>query len=313
MTQSNRDQTYVFYGALRSGTTMLRLMANMHPDIHCPGERDFLVDHLHPSPEGGLTLNAEALAEDRIFRDSGLSVPKATEGHAAFWEMIEEDRARSGKRVYLIVLHRGLARTRDVFPEARYIHLLRDPRDVARSSIGMGWAGNTWFGVDHWMSTEHEWNAFAPPAVDTFVLRYEALVEAPETNLKALCAFMGLDYTDAMMRYSETSTYEPVDPKLAHQWRRKQTVQEVSELEHKLGTLLAETGYAASQAGPKAPIAMRRLALRLQNRASIWKTRIGRFGLIDPILLGVARRTGLKQLGRAAKLRMDERILQQNK
>ena len=36
----------ILYGALRSGTTMLRLMLDAHPALSCPGESDFLFDHL---------------------------------------------------------------------------------------------------------------------------------------------------------------------------------------------------------------------------------------------------------------------------
>ena len=43
----------------------------------------------------------------------------------------------------------------------RYIHLLRDPRDVALSTILMGLAGNTYLGVDLWVETEKSWDQLA--------------------------------------------------------------------------------------------------------------------------------------------------------
>lgn len=301
----NKDDVYVFYGALRSGTTMLRLMFDGHPEINCPGERDFTVDHLQGA---GLTLDKKALAQDWIFRASGLSVPEASKGTEAFWEMVAEDKARSPKRIYMLVLHRGLETVQKVFPEARYIHLLRDPRDVARSSIGMGWAGNTWYGVDHWVRTEEDWLASTPPRERVFDLRYESLVADAEGNLQELCSFLGLDYTSEMLTFPQRSTYDAVDPKLAEQWRGKQTPAEVSELEYKLGDLLGLTGYAASEAGPNAPSLLRRMGLRLQDRRAVWAMRIERFGLVDSIVEMVSRRLGLESLGRSAKARMDERM-----
>ena len=35
------------YGALRSGTTLFRLILKHHPALHNPGETDFLLDHIH--------------------------------------------------------------------------------------------------------------------------------------------------------------------------------------------------------------------------------------------------------------------------
>ncbi|WP_425596530.1 sulfotransferase, partial [Roseobacter litoralis] len=43
----NKIQPVVLYGALRSGTTLVRLILDAHPDICCPGERDFMVDSLY--------------------------------------------------------------------------------------------------------------------------------------------------------------------------------------------------------------------------------------------------------------------------
>lgn len=297
-------EVVVFYGALRSGSTLLRLMLDAHPDISCPGERDFMLDALSPGSEG-LVLDADALEASRIFRASGLPMPEARDGAAAFQELLAADMVQAGKRVHVIVLHRGLKRLMQVMPEARFIHLLRDPRDVAHSSIGMGWAGNSWYGIEHWLKTEGDWTAQNIPEDRVCTLRYEDLLEQPEAELRRVCDFMGCAYQPVMLDYAGETTYEPVDPKLAYQWRHRQSPENVSDTEWKAAPLMERYGYDPSPAGPRKPGGVRRLVLALQNKHAVWKTRIRRYGLRDPLIVAWGYKGGPKGLARAAQRRMD--------
>lgn len=297
-------EVIVFYGALRSGSTLLRLMLDAHPEISCPGERDFMLDALRPGPEG-LAFDAEELEASRIFRAAGLPVPQVHSGAAAFEALLAADRAKAGKRVHVIVLHRGLARLRQVMPQARFIHLLRDPRDVARSSIGMGWAGNTWYGINHWLQTEGDWAAQHIPEAQVCTLRYEDLLAQPEAALRRLTDFIGVGYDPVMLDYAGDTTYEPVDPKLAYQWQRKQTPAEVSDTEWKAAALMASLGYDLSPAGPRAPGLFRRLWLSVHNKQAVWRKRIRRYGLRDPLIVALGYKGGPKAPARAARRRMD--------
>ena len=56
----------IAYGALRSGTTLLRLMLDMHPGLSCPGETDFLLDFTSIAPDGTVTIDADRLGRNRI-------------------------------------------------------------------------------------------------------------------------------------------------------------------------------------------------------------------------------------------------------
>ena len=55
------------YGALRSGTTLFRLMLQAAPSISNPGEADFLFDYIAPNPGGGWQYDRASLSEDRMF------------------------------------------------------------------------------------------------------------------------------------------------------------------------------------------------------------------------------------------------------
>ena len=131
-------------------------------------------------------------------------------------------RARS-EGVLTLNIHRHASRMAELLPEARVIHLLRDPRDVARSAIGMGWAGTLYHGVDLWRDTEMAWDKVVPQLADSqaLELRYEALCRNPEAELGRVCEFLGLSYDPAMLAIEDRSTYAPIDAGLAEQWRHK--------------------------------------------------------------------------------------------
>ena len=63
----------IIYGALRSGTTLLRLMLDGHPGISCPGEADFLVDYISEEHKE-FKIDFKELEENRIFKASGIKL-----------------------------------------------------------------------------------------------------------------------------------------------------------------------------------------------------------------------------------------------
>lgn len=304
------DEVFVFYSALRSGSTLLQLMLDGHPQISCPSERDFLLDHLTRQPGGRLVLDRDALSRDRIFRASRLRLPETDDGVAAFWDLVAQDQARTPGQKLVIELHRNLDLLREIFPTARFVRLARDPRDVARSSMKLGWAGTTWHGIDHWIDTERGWEAHAPKADDICALRYETLVSDPKTHLSRICDFVGVAYDAAMLGYTDYTNYDPVDPTLAFQWKRVQSPGEIRDVEYKVGDLLTARGYMPSQRHPVAPSRWRKLMLTVQNKRFVWSRRIRRFGLRDTVLVFLANRTGINNVGRAAQLRIDQKVQQ---
>lgn len=301
----------ILYGALRSGTTMLRLMVDNHPQIVCPGEADFLADALIPG-EGasGWSYDRDHLLGSRIFRASRAEPPEAEDAAEAFRELT--DQLRGGESGCLVLdMHRGLDRILDLAPDVHVLHLLRDPRDVARSAIGMGWAGNVYHGTRIWLETERIWERCLPrlkPA-QVYELHYEDLVRSPETALTEVCGFLGVPYDPAMLSYDETSTYGAPDPSLVEQWRRKQSPRDLGLVEGRLGPLLEARGYAPSGHPQISPNQAERMALLLEHKASIWKTRIKRYGVVDPLLISLGQRLPLDGPVRRARRRIDEKSI----
>ena len=81
---------------------------------------------------------------------------------------------------------------------------------TARSSIRLGWAGNTWAGVKIWISAQETWSRLRRQLTeDQFVeIRFEEIVEDHEGVLKRICAFLGTEYDPVMLEIERDTTYK---------------------------------------------------------------------------------------------------------
>lgn len=299
------------YGALRSGTTLFRLMIDAHPQLANPGEADFLFDHLEQTDQGIWRYEREALETNRIFQRYDLPLPgPETDGVAHLREMIrvfgERAREKGGGHLTLNI-HRHVDRVVELLPEAKVIHLLRDPRDVANSCIGMGWAGTSYHGVRMWIDTEQAWDRAGLPPDRVLELRYENLMRTPEPTLGRVCEFLGVSYDPVMLSYPETSTYGPPDARLTEQWRRKTTPEMLGLVEHRVGSLLEARGYAPSGAPQRAPGPLEAARLWLTNKAYFWRFAARRYGLGLVLSEKISRWLGLTSLNRRARLKLNEK------
>jgi len=254
-------------GAVRTGSTMLRLMLDSHPQIRNPGEFDFLIDKVGSD---GSTPNVKKyrrwLSTHRGFEETGLAVDPRLDYRQLMCSFLEQ--LQRGGRVVTMNVHRHFERLPPLFPNARYIHLIRDPRDVARSSFGLGMAGNLYRGVEIWATAERSWDRLvATLKPDRYLeVRYEMLLENVVEELTRICRFLGLEYSPSMLNYPSRSTYAAPDPRLRYQWKRQCGAQELQWVDWKLGSMLLQRNYELSGFGPKKPTLLERVKIRLQDK-----------------------------------------------
>jgi len=267
-------------GAERSGSTMLRLMLDRHPGLSFPHQLEFMVEHMTDSGEmPDLDTYRELLKDDPVFARSGFRVRSELGDYArVVADFLEQKRGLAS--IVGGTVHRDFHRLRYLWPNARYIHLLRDPRAVARSCVAMGWDGNLWSAVDRWLDAEVTWERLAEaiPSENTLTVRYESLVRDPRSELERICTFLNVPFDDHMLTFHRTSTYAPISRQFADSWRDLSPFQ-LSLAEHKLGSWLVRRGYLPTRPPRSAPNALERVRLQVENRVRKAAFRKQRYGL----------------------------------
>jgi hypothetical protein len=267
-------------GAVRTGSTMLRLMLDSHPQISNAGEFDFLIDRVGSNGElPDIRQYRRWLSTHRGFLLTGLAVDPHL-GYRQLMHSFIEQLSRSGK-VVTVNMHRHFERIPFLFPDARYIHLTRDPRDVARSSIQLGMSGNLYCGVEIWAKAERSWDRLASNlAPDRYLeVRYELLLGNVVEELSRICRFLGVAYSPEMLNYPSRSTYSAPDGKLRFQWKRQPAGRELQWVDWKLGSLLIQRNYELSGLGPMKPNPIELVHIRLQDKFYRIRFQIKRYGL----------------------------------
>jgi sulfotransferase family protein len=307
----------------RSGTTLLRAILDAHPDLAIPGESHFAVSFGERRREferpGGFAT--EPFLRD-LLRHWGFRRWELPEQdvRAAFDETPPSNVAdgirlafalyarsrgkpRYGDKTPGFVLHIGMLA--ELFPEARFVHLIRDGRDVALSYL------DTDFGVATLTDAAIYWERFvrAGRAAGNALgpgryleVRYEDLVADVERTTVRVCEHIDLPFDPAMLRYFERSaSLDGLSHAEHHQnislpptsglrdWRTQMAPADVALFEALAGDLLTELGYerATERAGVRAA------ALAARARAGLAVRRVARRGrksLDGPAWMGTSRR-----------------------
>jgi hypothetical protein len=260
------------------GRSSLRLVARGRV-----GRRDDRIVFVVGSPRSGTTFVAGAIGEQPDFVDLGEVLPLK----AAIPELVGLSTPQAAERLRRIIERvrlLGLARAarpveqtpesafligaaRSAYPQGKFVHVVRDGRDVACSVLEQGWlnAGRTGsddarlrFGahVRFWVEPERReefsrasdatraawmWRRYvsaAARAEGAFELRYESMVADPTATAEQLAAYLDTD-----MRPLAESLSQAHASSLGR-WRSDLTPAQLADVEREAGALLARLGYS---------------------------------------------------------------------
>jgi hypothetical protein len=313
--QSEETRFFVV-GTTRSGTTVLGLMLGHHPEIAFPGEFEFFVDYL--SADGFHTPREQfydRLSMDRHFRTHRLSIDRSLDYPAlarSFIAQMKAGAAGASKRLVGVAVHRHFDRLLELFPRARFLHIVRDPRDVGPSWIERGWAGNLYTASRSWGEVEALWDHVSTRIAPErrHEIRFEELITRPHDVLGRACSFLGVPFADAMLEYHRDTSYEPLDPRQAGKWRERLTQAELRLAEAPIADLLERRGYPRAVDPPRTVGALRARCLELDDWWSRLRTRVRLFGLRVWIADQAAKVLRIESWRRSLELRRQERIKQ---
>jgi hypothetical protein len=135
--------------------------------------------------------------------------------------------------------HLAFRQTRELMPDARLVHIYRDPRDVVASLAGMVWApADPLQAARHYLGIHEEWKAVrAELPEDSFVeVSLEDLVARPEEVVRGICAFLELEWAGSLMS---------VDLSRSHsgRWRSDVPAEAHERLQRVLQPALDDYGY----------------------------------------------------------------------
>lgn len=243
-THVSEDPVFIV-GSVRSGTTMLRLMLRYHPQLLGGDEFEYPFRYIEGRQ---ILLPAEfriRLESDRQFHESGLAVDPRMDTRELARNFAHQLAAEDPGRQLVCVVHTRFDMIPEFFPSARYIHLVRDPRDVARSAHKMGWGGNVYGASRIWVDAERRWDDLVSMLGSNqwMELKYEAFLENIDEQLEQICSFIGVRFDRAMFDYADHESYGVPDPSLANQWKRSMPLSQIDEVEAVCGELMRARGY----------------------------------------------------------------------
>lgn len=213
----------IIVGAARSGTTLLRFMLDSHSELAIPPETAFLPDlaKIDPASKNWHELALQCLTQTpfsaptwpdfqipiEAMRSVLDCVPRGDAGEVArqFYRLYAK---RFGKKRFgdkTPAYCRSMQAIEKLLPEAAFIHLIRDGRDVACSLRPL------------WFSPGQDWKVLAQRWCDDvnqarqaggnckryLEIQYETLLDSPEPTLRKICEHVKLPFEPNMLNYFE--------------------------------------------------------------------------------------------------------------
>jgi hypothetical protein len=287
-------------GYMRSGTTMLRLMINKHPDLFVPRESAYFQrlpmkypDRMHQVQD-----------IDKLVK----SVPIGSYGRLLdkeYFRKLLQENLPAGNNVLLACLYQAYAVSlgnndvrwgdkkpqhwqfvyclREWYPDAQFIHIVRDPRDVIASiedytrnknvkltnqqyifngqllpsHIVLAW---------HW---QYEFKTMSEQAQILgdqryLMIKYEELVAEPSYHAERICHFLNCktEFIDEMLKFREDAknkkirddssdsisphnleTTKEVNQQRIGRYKATLTEQQIGDIEFICGDIIKEMGY----------------------------------------------------------------------
>ena len=231
---------------------MLRLMMTCHPRIVIPPEAGFLVDLVgaHGAFRGGdgeLNRFVSDLTASPKFEHWKLPAAVVTEYlratvkpadyaslvagvYRCYASVHDADKPRWGDKNNFYLAH--IVRIASLFPDAVFLHIVRDGRDVACSYRSLANVTGKYAPTlpSDILDAMFDWNRNLRRIRRAFArigwkrvheLRYEDLVRDPEGTLRKVCGFLGEEFAPAMLEYDRENRTRELEPRDFDAWKRR--------------------------------------------------------------------------------------------
>ena len=267
-------------GASRSGTSLLRAMLNAHPTLAIPPETHFIPDVARACAEADdprrrffdailqsknwafLSLDERALFE----RLDSLRPFNVGDGIRSVFDLYaaNQGKPRWGDKTPVYAAHMALIQR--LLPEARFIHIIRDGRDVSLSALPLMRRHDPSATIEdaahYWVRRVRGTRRQGAKVREYLEVRYESIVLDAEPELRRICEFADLVWHPSVLHYyapphrgdddvgktprpaKATRVNQPPDASRVQRWRSDMSSEDLSRVEAIAGPLLSELGYS---------------------------------------------------------------------
>jgi hypothetical protein len=211
-----------FVGRSRSGTSLMRWMFDSHPQLAIPPEGQFLVPMAR---KRAIYTSTEGFSVEQFLRD-------LYENKSFHWWRLDQKVVADAfssppisysdaiRRLYALYASlkgklcygdktpdnaNQLLLLSELFPEARFVHIIRDGRDVALSQLEHGFMPTLPHCAFFWRRTVTKARTAGEILGPSRYLevQYDALVSEPDSTLATVCDFLQLSFHNQMLHYFE--------------------------------------------------------------------------------------------------------------
>lgn len=276
---SYNKKVVIILGAPRSGTTLLRFLLGQHPQLSDLPETPWLTGGY---ANASLRQLHEALINEKYgpckllgLAESDVDRLICDLSDGLFMEIGKE----LGKDESLVIKTPDDADNPEylamLFPNAQYIHIIRDGRDVALSTIEKFAKGtdkrmfpggygeiNFYNSLNRWVSFEKKIEDFLAqqPSDKCHHVTYEDLARAPEQQMNSIFEYLGLVHFDSAKYYERDKSKLPafeagscdvnarqnVDVNSVGRWEMLMSNSVCEYIDQEFGDFLLERGYELS-------------------------------------------------------------------
>lgn len=204
-----RDMPIVFIGGMpRSGTTLLRVMLDSHPDVRCGGETRVIPRLLNLRNSW-----LKAPFESQRLLEAGITQDVLDN---AVGEFMLEIIARHGKPAKRLCNKdpftlKSAVYIKSLFPQAQFLYIIRDGRAVAHSIVSRK-VTISGFDITDYRQCLTKWNSATTSMWEQcqslgpkvcHPVYYERLVLHPEETLRGILSFLRLPWNETVLHHEK--------------------------------------------------------------------------------------------------------------
>ncbi len=248
---SEDDRPVFIVGMPRSGTTLVEQIMASHRDVFGAGE----LESFHQFVNGLSTrIGTDTAYPDCVAQLGRDDIAEMAAEHLRALRTLDPDAHYVTDKMPTNFLHVGLILA--LFPNARFIHCRRDPRDTCFSIFGLDFAGEHTYAYNQtnlgrfyrqYERLMDHWRRIAPDSI--IDVQYEELIANQETETRRLLDFCGLEWdsncldfhkTDRTVRtWSYRQVRQPIYKTSVARWRKFES--HLTPLLHELDVRETET------------------------------------------------------------------------